>query len=125
MKTNKLDLEESSQDLIDELMDKKLNFCSCGNPEEIDLMIESILKSRESYTENLSKLGYDENTRNLDDTLQKEFGFTSQSVVYEFILKTLDGVGLLEHGSSIYGAWVTPYGKEILKAYEILKDDSI
>lgn len=44
----------------------------------------------------------------------------------EFVLHVMNSKkwGLLEHGSSIYGSWLTPKGKVLLKFFENFGDNS-
>ena len=83
-----------NQDLIHEL-----GICGCGNPEEAYQAVLDMLKRAEDRKN--GKLI-------LDDNNPHEL----------FMAYILDHLGLLEHGSSIYGAWLTAKGKKMLEALE-------
>ncbi|HBG5740421.1 TPA: hypothetical protein KQJ47_003934, partial [Clostridioides difficile] len=47
---------------------------------------------------------------------------SKNNLIQEFILNAFNSYGLLEHGSSIWGSWLSDYGKQILCAFEIVGD---
>ena len=72
--------------------------CGCGNP---DLVWESIHK----YLENYSLTGDDCNKR----TISLDTGEAL------FLAYFLTEIGLLEHGGSVHGSWLSDEGKEVLE----------
>lgn len=83
-----------NQDLIHEL-----GICGCGIPEEAYQAVLDMLKRAEDRKN--GKLILDNNNPH-----------------ELFMAYILDHLGLLEHGSSIYGAWLTDKGKKMLEALE-------
>ena len=85
-----------ANDLIHEL-----GICGCGCPEEAYEAVHEMLKSFKNY---------DHNTINLDEPHRL------------FMAYTLDQLEFLDHGSSIYSAWLTDKGHELLAALDIFKE---
>ena len=79
----------------------ELGICGCGCPEEAYKAVHEMFKSFKNY---------DRNTIDLDDPHRL------------FMAYTLDHLEFLEHGSSIYSAWLTDKGEELLAALDIFKE---
>lgn len=77
----------------------ELGICGCGCPWEAYHAVLDMLKRAEDRKN--GKLI-------LDDNNPHEL----------FMTYTLDRLGLLEHGCSIYGAWLTDKGKKMIEALE-------
>ena len=82
-----------------EMVDE-LGICGCGRPHEVYKLIHIIMKA-------ISKHGVKIN----------------QSITYEpwpayhaFVIYQLNKMEFLEHGSSIYGSWLTEKGKKLIEA---------
>lgn len=116
---DKAELKKISNAMILNLRYKVLNFCSCGRPDNISYMIRDVLKAIQKKSENL-ELNV-ENARELyDKEIMSICGTnTPHSLIYEFMLNVLDSVGLIEHGSSLTGAWLTSYGENMLFAFSL------
>ena len=84
-----------------------LSFCGCGSPNSIcDLLLDFL----ECFTGD-----HDRIDRNLVGKLLSE---NSNHILYDFMLYFLDSKGFTEHGTSIYGSWLTEEGmlyRELLK----------
>ena len=80
-----------SDDLVDDIM-AGLGGCSCGRPYIFVRQLYDYLKIAENI--------------GLPD---------DKYIPYMYIA---DALGLTEHGSSVYGAWLTEKGKEIVKRVE-------
>lgn len=100
-----------------------MDFCSCGRQDDISFMIRDVLQVINNKTENYDKMNYEMVWEQFDKELIDVLGFHSDNIAFEFILHVLNSVGVLEHGSSVYGSWLTDYGKEILCAFEIVGDE--
>ena len=102
--------------LIDPLMDffsfELLDMCGCGYPEDTHELIRKILTIRSEWQD--KKISYEEiknrykNDVDLDDSNNNHYG------ALQFILYILDAYGIVEHGSSIGGCWLTDLGKMYL-----------
>ena len=102
--------------LIDPLMDfflfELLDMCGCGCPENTHAWIRKILTIRSEWQD--KKISYEEiknrykNDLDLDDSNNNHYG------ALQFILYILDAYGIVEHGSSIGGCWLTDLGKMYL-----------
>lgn len=79
----------------------ELGICGCGCPEEAYEAVHKMLKMFKNY---------DRNTINLDEPHRL------------FMAYTLDNLEFLEHGSSIYAAWLTDKGNDLLAALDIFKE---
>lgn len=79
----------------------ELGICGCGRPEEAYEAVHKMLKMFKNY---------DRNTINLDEPHRL------------FMAYTLDNLEFLEHGSSIYAAWLTDKGNDLLAALDIFKE---
>ena len=87
-----------------------LNLCGCGIPENTWEVIHHILSirllAREMDYSEIKKMYKDELHLDADDDLQHGS--------LQFILYILDDCGLVEHGSSVGGCWLTELGKMYL-----------
>lgn len=83
------------------------NFCGCGCNAEL---LRYILKFLECFN-------YDGEGRMLDKKLFDK-DFSHPWVSYEFLAKWVDGIGLSEHGTSVYSSWLSDEGliwREVLR----------
>ena len=81
----------------------ELGICGCGNPELVYAAIYNMLKDRQARGDFLVKI--DENIH----------------PYALYMAYMLDHQGFTEHGSSVYGAWLTSKGVELLEALEQFK----
>lgn len=116
------ELQEIASKMILNLQLWKMDFCGCGRQDDISFMIRDILRIINNKTENYDKMDIHEAYKQFDKELIDILGFDSDNIAFEFILHTLNSVDVLEHGSSVFGSWLTDYGKEILCAFEIVGD---
>jgi hypothetical protein len=123
--------EQQIQEILHNFYFENLKFCGCGNPyltlEFIKMLLNAIQQKEDNYNKedfdrNRHKY-YEEHQRNLisifefkDNSTDDQYFSDIQDGIVQFVLYYLDEVGVIEHGSSIGGAWLTKYGKEILKA---------
>lgn len=75
-------------DVVDEL-----GICGCGRPNETYELIHHIMKE-----------------------ISKNYVRTDQTAYYDFIIYQLNRMEFLEHGTSIYGSWVTKKGRKLIEA---------
>lgn len=88
-----------------------LNFCGCGCGIRVSGLIRSFLDCFESYDGTL----FD------SDTYKSKFPGRTETEM-EFMLKWVDSLGLSEHGTSVYGSWLTDKGvafRELLRKMDI------
>ena len=77
--------------LIDEL-----SICGCGNPKMVYRLIHVVMKEiLESSVKVNDYVGY-----------------------YNYMIYQLNEQGFLEHGSSIFGSWITGKGKKLIEALD-------
>lgn len=100
------------EDFITDFFICVFNFCGCGCLQLSARFIKEVLNCFEER-EDLSPY------LNLD----KLDGYTNNKGITDFILHFLDSYGITEHGTSVYGSWLTHEGQK-LKEYlnEALKD---
>ena len=70
----------------------ELCICKCGRPNETYKLIHNIMKE-------ISENGVR----------------TDQTAYYDFIIYQLNKMEFLEHGTSIYGSWITKKGHELIE----------
>lgn len=97
-----------------EAIRSKLDLCGCGDPIGNHEFIISCLKARkELYS----------GTHILDHKKIEELVKENSGLVAELILHFLDQKGLTEHGTSVYGSWLTDAGKQFIEIGFGIKDD--
>lgn len=90
-----------------------LGLCGCGNPEDTWEMIRIVLDiqaNSESYVERELRIKTE---------LNLNPGSDIHNGIWQFILYILNDKGFLEHGSSIYSAWLTDLGRPYLTVLNI------
>lgn len=102
--------------LIDPLMDyfsfEVIDMCGCGVPENTNEVIRRVLNIRNEWSKD--ELKYEAVVKRYEQDLEID---TENEVHYgllQFVLYMLDSHGMLEHGSSIGGSWLTKEGKMYL-----------
>ena len=81
-------------------------FCSCGNPDYEIERVEHVL----------------EMLKNRTDEVQSEL--CDESNGYQIYLYLLDEKGFTEHGTSIYGSWLTEKGDALYAALQYVTGDT-
>lgn len=87
------------------------NFCGCGCGIRVSGLIRSFLDCFD---------GYDGTLFDSDNYTSKFPGRTETEM--EFMLKWVDSLGMSEHGTSVYGSWLTDKGlvfRELLRKMDI------
>ena len=104
------------ESLIDPLMDffsyELLHLCGCGTPEDTYELIRKILTIRFEWQSR--KISYEEVIRRYKDDLKLDTNNSSHYGILQFVMYILDHNGILEHGSSIGGCWLTNLGEMYL-----------
>ena len=102
--------------LIDPLMHffsyELLDMCGCGCPEHSYELIRKILVIRSEWQNN--KLSYEEIKERYKSDLDLDTDNDNHYGALQFILYILDANGLVEHGTSIGGCWLTELGEMYL-----------
>jgi len=96
-------MTDKTEELISRIFDIA-PICGCGQPEEALERLLVILDAMASFSDEgrvKRRIFYTEDNENNIDLL--------------LILYFLDDMGYTEHGSSVYGAWLSDKGKELLK----------
>lgn len=83
-----------------------LKFCGCGRPEDVLTLLRDALAA-------YCIADWDEKKGAVDALLPMSCPI---SLNYKY---WLDSLGLIEHGSSVYGSWITDHGKAVLKLLEM------
>ena len=87
------------------------NFCGCGCGIRVSGLIRSFLDCFDSFDGTL----FD------SDTYKSKFPGRTETEM-EFMLKWVDSLGMSEHGTSVYGSWLTDKGvafRELLRKMDI------
>lgn len=102
------------EDFIKDFFICVFNFCGCGCLQLSARFIKEVLNYFEEE-EGLSSPYLN---------LAKLEEYTNNKCITDFILHFLDSYGITEHGSSVYGSWLTIKGQK-LKEYlnEAIKDE--
>lgn len=103
--------------LVDELisffMYEKLNLCGCGAPEYTYETIRRLLTIRKEWQDN-NNIKYEDVIKRYLEDLHIDNDDDMQYGMLQFMMYVLDDKGMLEHGSSIGGCWLTNEGKMLL-----------
>ncbi len=83
-----------------------IGMCGCGSPDEIKLFLHNMIKIQQNYKESL--IDYQKKVESIKNLIQN----TPPNVIFEFVFNILDHNNMVEHGSSINGAWLTNLGEE-------------
>lgn len=81
---------------------ENINFCGCGDSEGVRAWMKTLLE----------KLAEDGTFAR--DVIHEMFESDPECAKY-FTLYTLDAMGLTEHGSSVWGSWITDKGRAFIK----------
>lgn len=123
------ELEEKRREFIHDFYYGKLNFCGCGSPSDTLYVVRNVL----NLIADKNKYDYDnywnefKSTLNLKDELILGSGsnFYINEDVFQIVLNILNNSGVLEHGSSIGGSWLSKYGEELLSHLNSLSDEDL
>ena len=103
--------------LIDELMDhfsyEIMDMCGCGSPDYTYEMIRRVLHIRKEWFET-DDMPYDVKVKRYEENLHINYENTMNYGMLQFVLYMLDSKGIVEHGSSIGGCFLTELGKMYL-----------
>lgn len=102
--------DESASQHLNQIFYVDLGFCGCGNSGDAYELVRDLLT--------LCPL-YEGQRWRQAETL------TGGGAVHHIVLSTLDTAGLIEHGSSINGSWLTPKGAWFLGAARTVPFDDI
>ena len=99
-----------------------LNTCGCGRPDDTTSVIKDILNiindydnERQNYNREEINIAYDKKQNRLNNLCGTEIkDNTNYDGLIQFVLYMLDSAGFLEHGSGIWGAWLTDLGRMFL-----------
>lgn len=93
----------------------RLKFCGCGRPQDTMEFIRGFLNSiYDKFSKELSYYEQQDNLKHVFEFENKDKELTNtQYGVYQFIANYLDEIGILEHGGSIGGAWLSSEGKQL------------
>ena len=108
--------EELYQSLPDYILGTFFKFCSCGNPENVMQIVGDFLKLYHEY-EQLRPEDYHSPEYKTYE-LKRETWFNTNENLHLFLLYYLDSVEFMEHGSGVYGSWITDKGKAFLVVYK-------
>ena len=97
-----------------------MNMCGCGCPDCTNELIRKILTIRFEWQED--KLEYEEVIKRYMSDLSLDQDNDNHYGVLQFILYMLDACGIVEHGSSIGGCWLTELGKMYLTVLNAWND---
>ena len=104
------------ESLVDPLMDffsyELLHLCGCGTPEDTYEIIRKILTIRFEWQSR--KTSYEEVIMRYKDDLKLDSNNSSHYGILQFVMYILDHNGILEHGGSINGCWLTNLGEMYL-----------
>lgn len=102
----------------------RLGMCGCGQPDDCLNFITNFLKLKEKESEEYNKCNFkNDEIDNLYDKYKKlniQLIMENIDRIIEMLNHFLDSKGVLEHGSSVNGAWIddTDFYKDCLKWQE-------
>jgi len=83
---------------------EQIGLCGCGCPEDVHKFLLDCMSSKNEDYPNI-----------IDHEKVIELIKSRPEVVAEFVLHFLDDRELTEHGSSVYGSWLTERGEQVLE----------
>lgn len=98
--------------LIDYFYYSRLNWCGCGDP---DLAKETVRKFLDAHRD------FDNRQKKLQTYFGVEYVF--ENALLECLAYTMDAAEFTEHGTSIFGAWLTEDGEDFLYCLEHAKEE--
>ena len=109
--------------LIDPLMDffsyEIIDMCGCGSPEDTLEMIRRLLHIRNNWHDgDNSKKSWEQKNEQYNIQLHINYEDEMNYGLLQFVMYMLDKCGILEHGSSIGGCWLTELGKMYLEVLD-------
>lgn len=90
----------------------QIGLCGCGRPEDVHKFLLDCMSANNDHYTNL-----------IDHKKVIELIKAKPEVVAEFVLHFLDDREITEHGSSVYGSWLTERGKQVLNVGVMNEDD--
>lgn len=99
--------QENQETPIHQFYFDTLKFCGCGNPEDV---LDFLRQTLSAIRDRSSSRDRENTLLPLDSPL---------ALTYRY---WLDAQGWTEHGGSVYGAWLTKEGKEVLVMLEAADD---
>lgn len=122
-----VDSKGCSHEDLESLLRSSVGLCGCGNPEDTLKLVAEALEIIVQKTDGrpdghsaFSQEGKDFYDKN--EVAMRELMGNDRSVL--FMLYYLNDQDLVEHGSSIYGSWLTARGYAFLEAYSQLPPDT-
>lgn len=110
-------MEENYLDRMEELDDLyfgKMGMCGCGRPNDVKKLIHYLIDNQEKRGRD--EISFEEMQSNRMSIIRE----TDSDVIFEFVFHYLNDKGIMEHGNSVYGSWLTPKGKRF---FELLSED--
>lgn len=116
---NKIVEECNKEDLLLDIkieMQNQLGICGCGCPEIVLEGFYDILSKIKEMTDSIITVDHLINKYNkIYDELRR---WALEDWTHLQVLYDLDNVGYTDHGSSIFGAWITDEGRDFLIIFE-------
>lgn len=98
-----------------------LDLCGCGIPEHTWEVIRRVLHAQNIF--HSDRIDYTDLKAIYKDSLNLNLDQSIDHGVVQFCLYILDSKGLLEHGGSVGGSWLTELGKMYLSMLTIWYDE--
>lgn len=110
-----------TDEIFDDIYYDEIGMCGCGQPHDVQVLLFELMQNHKNYNDNL--ISYEEMA-----AIRKSIIINTDSdIIFEFIFHVLDNAELLEHGTSIYSAWLTDKGNDffnILKRQVTTEDEN-
>lgn len=105
---NTVKVRMTSQEFVD--LTCKLGICGCGNPEDSYKAVHELLSLIRERKENPDFTRYEKWSTLLDNP----YALT--------VLYMLNALEFLEHGTSVYGSWITSEGHKLIDALDLMAE---
>lgn len=117
-----LENKDYAMDYVNDFYFEKLDFCGCGIPKDVIIMIKDIL----NIISTRDTRSYEEQQELFRECFKlKKDSNDMEYTLLQFILNVLDNADVTEHGSSIGNSYLTIYGKKLLECLNALTVDEI
>jgi len=90
----------------------QFGLCGCGDPERVHEFLLNCMAARSDEYPNI-----------IDVQKVQKLAAENNEIIAEFIMHYLDSCDLIEHGSSVYGSWLTDRGKQALEIGPMKDED--
>lgn len=95
------------------VVDATISLCSCGRPEDVQDLLVNALRCIECFGNDLDAKNERQHLFSMERI--ENLILQNPNIAAEFVMQFLDDRGLLEHGGSVGGSWLSERGKQVVE----------